>query len=342
MQIVYEYANKINGLIMILNVESKQKILNYFKNQKIAVLYGGTSEEREVSLRSGRNIYKALTSFNELKDNCILIDVTDYFDLVNTLKKERIKYCYNILHGTFGEDGAIQGLLETLNIKYTGENILVSAVCMNKVYTKRIWKSSDVATSEFCLLEDVNSVDDDCIKADDKIFNFPIILKPISSGSSVGVSLVKTKNEFESIVDKLENVSNYFIEPYIKGKEITVGLVKDCDDIYVFPILGINSKNEIYDYDAKYTPGKTELEIPAKISKEIENKVIENCKKAYTVLGCSGLCRIDAILGEDGNVYLMEVNTQSGMTDTSDIPAMARHEGMNFEDIALYVLGLLQ
>lgn len=326
---------------MILNEELKQKILNHFKNQKIAVLYGGTNEEREVSIRSGQNVFKALTSFNELKDNCILIDVQDYFELVNILKKEKIKYCYNILHGTFGEDGAIQGLLETLNIKYTGENILVSAVCMNKVYTKRIWKSSDVSTSDFFLLENVSSVNDDCIKADNQVFNFPIILKPISSGSSVGVSLVKTKNDFESIVDKLDNVSNYFIEPYIKGKEITIGLVKECNDIYTFPILGINSKNEIYDYDAKYTPGKTELEMPAKISKEIENKVIETAKKAYTVLGCTGLCRIDAIIGENNEVYLMEVNTQSGMTDTSDIPAMARYKGMGFEDIALYVLGLL-
>ena len=327
---------------MILNEELKKKILDHFKNQKIAVLYGGTNEEREVSIRSGQNVFKALTSFDELKDNCILIDVQDYFELVNILKKEKIKYCYNILHGTFGEDGAIQGLLETLNIKYTGENILVSAVCMNKVYTKRIWKSSNVSTSDFFLLENVSSVNDEGIKADNKVFNFPIILKPISSGSSVGVSLIKSKNEFESIVDKLDNVSNYFIEPYIKGKEITIGLVKECDDIYVFPILGINSKNEIYDYDAKYTPGKTELEMPAKISKEIENKVIETAKKAYTVLGCTGLCRIDAIIGENNEVYLIEVNTQSGMTDTSDIPAMAKYKGMGFEDIALYVLGLLQ
>ena len=327
---------------MILNEESKQKILNNFKNKKIAVLHGGTNEEREVSLKSGKNIYKALSSFDELKDNCILIDVQDYFDLVNILKKEKVKYCYNILHGTFGEDGAIQGLLETLNIKYTGENILVSAVCMNKVYTKRIWKSSNVSTADFTLLEDVESVNDNYIKSNNMTFDFPIILKPISSGSSVGVSLIKTKNDFENIVNSLDNISNYFIEPYIKGKEITVGLVKECDGIYVFPILGINSQNEIYDYDAKYTPGKTELEVPAKISKDMEKMVIETCKKAYTVLGCAGLCRIDAIIGEDNKVYLMEVNTQSGMTNTSDIPAMARYRGMGFEDIALYVLGLLQ
>lgn len=328
---------------MILNKELKQNILNKFKNKKIAVLHGGLSSEREVSLRSGQNVYKALTSFDELKDNCILIDVKDSYELIKTLKENNIEYCYNILHGTSGEDGTIQGLLESFNIKYTGENILVSAVCMNKVYTKRIWKSSNVSTSDFMLLKDVKEINDDNINGNSLSFNFPIILKPISDGSSVGVSLIKTKKEFESIVEKISNRDNYFLEPYIKGKEITVGLVKqDDDDIYVFPILGINPKNEIYDYDAKYTPGKTEMEMPAKLSKEIENKVVETCKKAYTVLGCSGLSRIDAIIGEDNEVYLMEVNTQGGMTNTSDIPAMAKHINLDFNDLVLYILGLLK
>ncbi len=129
---------------MILSSELKQNILNRFKNKKIAVLYGGQNEEREVSLRSGQNVYKALNSFEELKDNCILIDVSDCYDLAVILKENNIEYCYNILHGTLGEDGTIQGLLESLNIKYTGENILVSAVCMNKVYAKRIDRKSVV------------------------------------------------------------------------------------------------------------------------------------------------------------------------------------------------------
>ncbi|TVL55491.1 D-alanine--D-alanine ligase family protein [Brachyspira hyodysenteriae] len=328
---------------MILNSELKQNILNRFKNKKIAVLHGGLSSEREVSLRSGQNVYKALTSFNEIKDNCILIDVKDSYELVKKLKENNIEYCYNILHGTSGEDGTVQGLLESLNIKYTGENILVSAVCMNKVYTKRIWKSSNVSTADFMLLKDVKEINDSGIKGSALTFNFPLILKPISDGSSVGVHLIKTKTEFESVVSSIKDSENYFLEPYIKGKEITVGLVKqDDENIYVFPILGINSKNEIYDYEAKYTPGKTEMEMPAKLSKEIENKVIETCKKAYKVLGCSGLSRIDAIVGNDNEVYLMEVNTQGGMTNTSDIPAMAKHINLDFNDLVLYILGLLK
>ena len=140
-----------------------------------------------------------------------------------------------------------------------------------------------------------------------------------------------------------KDIQNYFLELYIKGKEITVGLAKqDDDNTYVFPILGINPKNEIYDYEAKYTPGKTEMEMPAKLSKEMENKVVETCKKAYRVLGCSGLSRIDAIVGDDNEVYLMEVNTQGGMTNTSDIPAMAKHVNLDFNDLVLYILGLLK
>lgn len=321
---------------MILSEESKKNILKKFQNKRIAVLYGGISEEREVSLRSGQNIYDALTSFSELKNNCILIDVKNHYELVEILKKEKIEYCYNILHGTFGEDGSIQGLLDCLNIKYTGENTLVSSVCMNKVYTKRIWQSSNIPTADFILLKDIF---EDIHKEKNKI-NFPLILKPISNGSSVGVSLIKNKKEFDSAIKKIEKISDYFIEPYIKGKEITVGLVRENKGIYTFPILGINTKNEIYDYDAKYTAGKTELEVPAKIEKDIEKKVIEICSSAYNILGCEGLCRIDAIIDENDKIYLMEVNTQSGMTNTSDIPAMAKSVNIKFEDIALYVLGL--
>lgn len=318
---------------MILNEEIKKNILKKFQNKKIAVLYGGISEEREVSLRSGKNVYKALTSFEEIKDNCILIDVKNHYELVEILKKEKVEYCYNILHGSFGEDGSIQGLLDCLNIKYTGENTLVSSVCMNKVYTKRIWQSSKVPTADFILLKDIYN------NKNNKI-DFPLILKPISNGSSVGVSLIKTKKEFEEAIKKIEKISGYFIEPYIKGKEITVGLVRDNNGIFTLPILGINTKNEIYDYDAKYTPGKTELEVPAKIDKKTEKKVIEICSLAYEVLGCEGLCRIDAIIDENNKVYLMEVNTQGGMTNTSDIPAMAKSVNIKFEDIVLYVLNL--
>ena len=329
---------------MTLTSLDKQNILSKLKGKKIAVLYGGISEEREVSLRSGSNVYEAIMSFKELRDNCILIDVQNHYDVVEILKKEKVEYCYNILHGTFGEDGSIQGLLDCLGIKYTGENTLLSALCMNKVYTKRIWKSSNISTVDFILLKDVISVTDKEVRAYNNCsINYPMILKPICSGSSVGVSLIHNRAEFDKILyDIGDNNYNYFIEPFIKGREVTVGISRGFDNsIDILPLLGINSKNEIYDYDAKYTPGKTELEVPAKVSTEIEELIKLECSRAYEVLGCEGLCRIDVMIGEDNSINLMEINTQGGMTNTSDIPAMAKSANIAFEDIILYVFGLM-
>lgn len=328
---------------MFISETLKKEILERFNGKKIAVLYGGLNEEREVSLRSGQNVYNALKSFNELRENCILIDVKNGYDLVETLKKEKIEYCYNILHGTSGEDGTIQGMLETLGIKYTGENVLVSSICMNKIATKYIWKFCNIPTSDFSLLEDIIKIEDDLLITKNYPISFPVIVKPISSGSSVQVSLVKDKKDFLNILESIkDDKEKFFVEKYIKGTEITVGLVKENEGVYVFPILGIYSQNEIYDYEAKYTPNKTRFEIPVKISKEVENLVVKECSLAYTRLGCRGLCRIDAMIDEKGDLYLMEVNTQSGMTETSDIPAMAKYKEIDFNDLVLYILSLIE
>lgn len=329
---------------MILTLEDRNNILNKLKGKKIAVLYGGISDEREVSLRSGANVYDAIMSFDELRDNCVLIDVQNHYDVVDVLRRENIEYCYNILHGTFGEDGCIQGLLDCLGIKYTGENTLVSALCMNKVYTKRVWQSSNISTVDFVLLKDVISITDTDIKSSNGYsIHYPMILKPICSGSSVGVSLIHNRKELDTVLSEINDDNiNYFIEPFIKGNEVTVGISRGFDDnIHILPLLGIKSKNEIYDYDAKYTPGKTDLEVPAKVSSEIENRIKEECIKAYNVLGCAGLCRIDVMIDESCKINLMEINTQGGMTNTSDIPAMASSINIAFEDIVLYVLGLM-
>lgn len=327
---------------MLIDEQLKKEILKRFEGKRIAVLYGGKNEEREVSLRSGKNVYDSLKSFEELKDNLFLIDVKDGFDLVETLKKEKIEYCYNILHGSLGEDGTVQGMLDMLNIDYTGENILTSSICMNKIATKYIWKYAGISTPDFDLLKNVTSVKEDSVITTNYSFSFPLILKPISSGSSVQVHLIKNLNDFNSVISSIKNKENFFIEKYIKGTEITVGLVQEKNGVYVFPILGIYPKNEIYDYEAKYTAGKTTFEIPVKISKETKDLVVKTCSLAYNELFCKGLCRIDAIIDDNNRVYLMELNTQSGMTNTSDIPEMAKCEGIAFKDIVLYILGLIK
>jgi len=324
---------------MLLGENLKKKILSKFTNKKIAVLYGGRNEEREVSLKSGKNVYEALTSFEELSKNTILVDVGDGVTLANTLKNESIDFCYNILHGKYGEDGVIQGMLDMLGIPYTGENVFVSALCMNKLHTKYTWKLHNIPTASFDILKNVESIDEFMVQTKKESFHYPFILKPISSGSSVGVHLVKDYNSFLSLKESVFS-DEYLIEEYIKGTEITIGLVKNEDNIFVFPILGIYSKNEIYDYEAKYTPNMTRFEIPAKIESNLEKKIKEAAKEAYNLLGCRGVCRIDATISPEGNINFMECNTQSGMTNTSDIPEMARAYGMEFRDIVLYILGL--
>ncbi len=324
--------------------EQKQQILDFFNDKNIAVLYGGMSEEREVSLRSGANVYKALQSFDSLKERVHLIDVTDGYSLVDKLKEHKIDYCYNILHGTYGEDGKIQGLLDMLGIAYTGEGTTTSALCMDKVRTKIIWHDRNITSAKFDILEHLVSADDKSLYfLHDNSIAFPLIIKPIENGSSVGVNLIHNKIEFDSFIASINDTdkNTYFVEQYIKGQECTVGIVKKTDGSnYIFPILALSSVKEVLDYEAKYTKGMTSFECPAKLEKNIEDKVLNAVAKAYEALDARGVCRIDLIIDEHDEVYLLECNTQCGMTETSDIPEMARAAGVDFNDLVLYILGL--
>ncbi len=320
----------------------KPKLLDYFKDKNIAVLYGGMSEEREVSLRSGKNVYDALRSFPEIKDNIYLIDVKDGYSLIDDLRIYKIDYCYNILHGTYGEDGKVQGLLDMLNIKYTGEGTTVSAICMDKIQTKMIWNSNNLLNADFDLLNKKNDVNDNAIYfSSDKYIEYPFIIKPIENGSSVGLFIVKNKDDFDRVSKTIDNPYGYFVEKYIKGKEYTAGIIPKLDGTnHILPILAILPKNEMYDYEAKYTKGMTDFEIPAKLDKDTENKVLDMVMKAYESLNTRGLCRIDFILDDNNDMYLLECNTQPGMTETSDVPEMAKSSSVDFRDFVLYILGL--
>lgn len=326
--------------------QQKQQILDFFKDKNIAVLYGGMSEEREVSLRSGANVYKALQSFDEIKDRVYLIDVTDGYSLVEKLKEHNISYCYNILHGTYGEDGKIQGLLDMLGVAYTGEGTTTSALCMDKVRTKIIWHDRNLVSAKFDILEHLTSADDKALHfVHGNSIAYPLIIKPIENGSSVGVNLIHNKSEFEAFMSSFDNKdkdkSGYFVEQYIKGKEYTAGIIPDLDsNHHVFPILAIFPKKEMYDYEAKYTKGMTTFEVPAKIEKNVQAKALAIIVSAYETLDARGVCRIDFIIDEHDEVYLLECNTQCGMTETSDIPEMARAANVDFNDLVLYILGL--
>lgn len=314
----------------------KEAILSYFSDKKIAVLCGGMSDEREVSLRSGKNVYEALSSFDELNVSMIDVDET----IAVKLKEEKPDYVYNTLHGSYGEDGAIQGLLEIMKIPYTGEGILASALSMDKMMTKRVWRQNGVRTPESALLSRFSGVfKEEAVFDNGSIsMSFPIVVKHKSNGSSVGVYMIKDAAQLHELLPKL-NAEDYFVEEYIKGREYTVAMCPYRNGIFTFPILGINPKNEFYDYEAKYSSGLTEFEIPAKIGANIESQMLNEVKKAYEALGCQGVCRIDVIVRDD-LVYAIENNTQPGMTETSDVPEMAKAMGLEMRDIVLFILGL--
>lgn len=307
-------------------------LIERFKGKKIAVLMGGMSSEREISIRSGNNVFNSL---KKLGLNAIQIDVTPH--IYKELDKERPDVAFVVLHGQYGEDGCIQGLLEIMNIPYTGSGVLGSSIGMNKIITKRILSDNGIPVPADV---SINWSDlDTSVKKVESDVGFPSVLKPVSEGSSIGIQLIKDGPSLKKALEHYrEKYPQAFVEQYIRGKEITIGLVGKGDAVTMLPIMALEPKNEFYDYDAKYTKGKTDFEIPARISKDTEELVRCYSIKAFNDLHLSGVARIDVILDAEENPYFLEVNTIPGMTDTSDIPAMAKAAGLNFEDIVATIL----
>lgn len=297
------------------------------KDAKIAVLCGGMSSEREVSLRSGKNVLHALLRLGY--KNSQIVDVSE--TVSNDLKN--FEYAYNTLHGKYGEDGCIQGLLEILKIPYTGCGVMSSSVCMNKEYTKKLMSTTDIPliTSVFLLKND------DPIKKTLDL-HYPLMVKPVSEGSSFGMSKVNSPSE---LVDAVENARKYnsevLIEEYLTGISATVGVLEKNGEPFATEILELRPKNEWYDYEAKYTKGMTEFILPAELSDEMTKKVKENAVKAFKVCNCSGVSRIDFLIA-DNVPYVLEINTNPGMTDTSDLPAQALAGGITYDMLVEMVL----
>ena len=293
---------------------------------------GGMSGEREVSLRSGTNVFKSLKAQNF---NVIAIDVNG--DPTEQLKKNQIEIAYIVLHGKGGEDGVIQGLLETLKIPYTGSGVAASALAMDKIASKKVFEASGIPTPKFFVVDqkDVNGSIDK-IK---KIFSLPLVIKPNQEGSSLGISIIKD----EKLLDKTirETVKEYkdvFVEEFIAGKEVTVGIVGCGNKARALPILELIPKNDFYDFEAKYTPGMTDFVLPARLSEKVSAETKKVALRAHQVLGCHGVSRVDMMVGEDQVPYVTEVNTIPGMTDQSDLPAEAKHEGVSFDELVVEIL----
>lgn len=302
----------------------------YGENTRIAVLCGGMSNEREVSLRSGKNVYESLKRLGY--KNAEMVDVDR--NIAEKLKELQIEVGYNALHGKYGEDGCIQGLLEILGIEYTGCGVFSSSACMNKEYTKNILKNYDIPLIKSVL---VKQGEGENLKEKVKGLKYPLMLKPVSEGSSIGMYKVETEAELENLYNKsLECKQDVMIEEFIVGVCATVGVLDNEGTTFATEILEFRTKTEWYDYEAKYTEGLTQFVLPAELPEDMTKKVKEIAIKAHNACACNGLSRVDFLITDIP--YVLEVNTSPGMTDLSDLPAQAKAMGISYDELVLIIL----
>ena len=297
------------------------------KSLNIGVVYGGWSSEREVSIRSGKNVLKAL---KEKGYNSRGIDITR--DNIKTIVcNNNFDTVFLLTHGRGGEDGTIQGLFESLGINYTGSDVTSSALCMDKILTKYFFSGLYLPTPPYKIVSASPPPEEE--------YFFPSVIKPRREGSSVGVSILSNKYELQEYLQNNIDLSKEFLlEQYIKGREFTCGIIGTGQRATALPVLEIKPKNTFYDYEAKYTEGKTEFIVPAKISDSLSAEIKELSLKAYRAAGCRDFGRVDSIVSPDGTIFLLEINTLPGMTNLSDLPMEARAAGMSYQDLVEKIL----
>lgn len=301
------------------------------KQEKIAVLLGGTSAEREVSLNSGKAVLEAL--LNQGYD-AHPIDPKEYN--VANLKKDGFNRVFNILHGRGGEDGTMQGLLEQIGLPYTGCGVMASALTMDKMRTKMLWKAFGLPVADMEVVTRETFADLDPQAVVDKL-GLPLMVKPSLEGSSVGLTKVKAVDELKSAVEYALKFDNtILIEEWLAGDELTVPVL----DSQVLPAIRIVPEGEFYDYNAKYISDNTQYFCPAGLAPEREQELAILVKRAYDAVGCRGWSRIDVMCDAKGDFRLVEVNTNPGMTSHSLFPKSAASVGISFEQLVVKILEL--
>lgn len=304
-----------------------------WKQKKIGVFMGGLSAEREISFSSGNAVLSALA---ERGYNTCSIDVDK--DVAQRVSEERIDAAFIALHGRWGEDGTIQGMLEIMAIPYTGSGVLASALAMNKPMTKRVLNFEKLPTPRFQVLDGKEMSKGGFKKRIE--LRFPVVVKPVSEGSTIGVSIVEDE---EGLADAIEeagkSTGQVMIEEFIDGREITVGILNG----HPLPVIEIVPRGGFYDYKSKYTRGMTEYILPARLTRDQLFKVQDVGLKAYQVIGCHGAARVDMILDSEGDSNvpkpnILEINTVPGMTPTSLLPKAADHAGLSFGSLVEEIL----
>ena len=296
------------------------------KGKKIGVLMGGLSAERDVSLKSGLAVHQALLA---LGYDSTAIDVRS--EVANILRDEKIEVAFIALHGRYGEDGCIQGLLELMQIPYTGSGVLASALAMHKLYSKQAFAAAGLTITPYVALRRGETC-----SAESLHFGLPAVVKPVQEGSSVGVSIVKKAEALQAALDEAFRYDELvLVEQYIKGKEVQVGIL----DNQPIGAIEIVPKNEFYDFEAKYSDGMAEHFFPARLDPSLYEKVQQQGLKAHQALGCDSYCRVDFLVTEAGDCYLLEVNTLPGMTALSLLPEIAQKGvGLSFEQLVERIL----
>lgn len=303
------------------------------RNRRIGVLCGGHSSEREISLRSGRGVLAALR-----RQGFEAVEVDPGLDLPAQLRAAGVEIAYIALHGAAGEDGTIQAVLEYAGIPYTGSGVLACALTMHKVQTKRVLVAEGLPTPAWKVVsrgEDLElAVETAC-----RELGLPVVLKPISEGSSFGVSIPKTADELaRDLRALLDTYGEALVEQFIAGTELTVGVIGIEDRLRALPVLELVPHREFYDYEAKYTKGLTDLIVPARLSAEATAEAQRLALAAHQVLGCRGVSRVDMHLDRAGRLWITEINSSPGMTETSDLPAAAEALGLSYDDLVLEIL----
>lgn len=288
------------------------------KPNKIAVLMGGSGEERKVSLKSGKAIAKALRE-NGYNVMDIVLD-TELISLVDKLFS--VDLVFLGLHGSIGENGTIQGFLDALGVKYTGSGPLSSAICMDKNISKIIAEKNNILTPKWNIYNNNNIHNDK--------FNYPVIVKPNGQGSTVGLRIVHKKEELMPALDYAFHFdSSVLIEEYIKGRELTVMILNGK----AYPICEIIPSHELYDYECKYTAGMSNYTCPAKLDSELTNYVHEVSENLFHLLKCQDYSRVDYLMDDQKRLWFLEINTLPGMTDTSLAPMSALAAGISFNEL---------
>lgn len=294
------------------------------KSGHVVVLKGGMSPEREISLQSGDAVFNGL---QRLGIKATLIDVDE--NVISALLESKPDLVFNMLHGQGGEDGLIQGLLETMQIAYTGSNVLASALAMDKVKSKKIWKYEGLSTPGFELL----SADSDW---QDVIGRFgSAVVKPVNGGSSLGISIVDNAKKLQKQYEEAVKYDSLVMaEEYIEGKEFSVGLIEGDP----LPGIELETSREFFDYEAKYIDADTRIICPPRLSEAKYQELNALACAAYESLGCEGLARVDVMQDRNEMFYLLEINTVPGMTDHSFVPIAAKQVGIDFDNLLLQIL----